>query len=69
MAVASSPASAWRARNNTVEPLWSIRFELADFYSALTQYVGFRPAVAEGKTVGCRHMEGPTVLCGLTSKR
>lgn len=46
--------SAWRAQNNTVEPLWSIPFpnSLGYFYSALTQYVGFRPAVAEGKTMG-----------------
>ena len=47
-------ASAWVANGTALEPLWSIPFphSLGYFYSALTQYLGFRPAVAEGKTMG-----------------
>jgi carbamoyltransferase len=46
--------SAWRAEGSHLEPLWSVPFpnSLGYFYSALTQYLGFRPAVAEGKTMG-----------------
>ncbi len=46
--------SAWRAEGTELSPLWSIPFpnSLGYFYSALTQYLGFRPAVAEGKTMG-----------------
>ena len=47
-------ATWYRAEGSRLQPLGSVPFphSLGYFYSALTEYLGFRPAVAEGKTMG-----------------